>query len=323
MKYNIKYLGGMSNTLNDDTIRNIILKIENINKEINEIKDSLLKYVESKPKDSSLQEYGLQEPGLKISEDVPLKYNLLKDEGELYFKTERSYMDDTIADLFFRRLPKDVAGLGIYFNRIAIDIQENSFEKDSFEIRALYYSSGVIPGEVKTKLINIYTNVIDYKNKIEQESLDKEKNQDVKDFYSEKIKKNNDRLQNNINRINNNTKQIWFPLGRFDGKSYTEDDKFIYKIMRFDAFNLPRGGGNHMICFFIGYLRNKHPGQTIEIVLQAPDTVTWPAYINMGFEYLGDKVEKYKSTHILNIDKALEICENKSYTDFVYYEQIK
>ena len=39
--------------------------------------------------------------------------------------------------------------------------------------------------------------------------------------------------------------------------------------------------------------------------------------------FLEGEVEKYGASHILNINKALEICENKSYTDFVYYEQIK
>jgi|SaaInlStandDraft_5_1057022.scaffolds.fasta_scaffold26493_2 hypothetical protein len=36
-----------------------------------------------------------------------------------------------------------------------------------------------------------------------------------------------------------------------------------------------------------------------------------------------DKIRETSSNHILNIDKALKICEDKSYTDFVYYEQIK
>jgi len=156
-------------------------------------------------------------------------------------------------------------------------------------------------------------------------------------YYSNFIKNNNSRLSTNIEIINNNTDNIWFPLGQFKGYTYIKDDTtIISKIDRFDSFNLPRGGGNHMLCFYISYLRNKYPGKYIEIVLMNAVTGAYDAYNSMGFELLEEKDKiNYKekktnlkklddeATHILNIDKALEICKEKSYTDFVYYEQIK
>jgi len=310
MKYKIKYLGGMSNTLKDnseyDDIINIIPKIDNISKEINEIKDSLSKY-------SSLQKYGLQ------------KYEV---EGNLYNPIPD--FDNTVKDLFYRRLPRDNQNLSIDFNRIAIQVASSG----SFHITALYYSKGNIEQDVKDKLIKIYTNVVEHKNIQNRKKIEGSPAQSSDKLYLSYIKENDKRLKDNIERINTNTGNIWFPLGEIYGDIYIKDTTIISKIKKFYAFNLPRSGGNHMLCFYISYLRNKYPGKDIKIVLINTVTGAYDAYNSMGFELLKEEDKKnykeketdYKNendeaTHILNIDEALRICEKKSFTKFSYYEK--
>ena len=208
-----------------------------------------------------------------------------------FFK-DKSILFNSDYKLSQARIPKDLTPL--YIDYMYFEIIDSRFY-----VYALCYGDNT-NDNIKNAII--------YKNKLLNDNSSKF------DFKKEE----ND---NTIRKIN-------LPGDKFFliGELYGVIDGTNIFIDRFDAGHTPRGGGNHMLCLFINYLKNYNsaytPDTNFNIELQAV-TYTDEAYRNMGFDNINLSNPAYfkvkQPNKKINIDKFINNCQNK----FADYKEIK
>ena len=192
-----------------------------------------------------------------------------------------------------RRIEKE---LGILPNRYHLHISNNSF----ILIPYLYNENQPFNQTIIDKLNKINTDYITSKYEFYKKS--RFPDVEIKDIIK-KFKQNNEKLMNDIKKS-----KAWIPCGYIQGRLFST----TIEIDRFDAYILPRGGGNMILCILYELLKKltNTPGSRT-VTLLTSDSGNHAAYTKMGFEdYFKDGLG-HRHNRILNIKIFKKNCNTK------------
>lgn len=191
----------------------------------------------------------------------------------------------------FKRIEKE---LGILPNRYHLDISNNSFRL----IPYLYNENQPFNQTIIDKLNKINTDYITSMHEFYKES--RFPDVEIKDIIK-KFKQNNEKLMNDIKKS-----KAWIPCGYIQGSFNSTK----INIDRFDAYILPRGGGNMILCILYELLKKltNTPGSRT-VTLLTSESGNHTAYKKMGFEGYSKKGTDHN--RILNIEIFKKNCNTK------------